>query len=78
MSIFEKLRETIATTLKVSRDRITETTSNENLAAWDSLGQVNLMMALEQTFDISLDVEDFQKLTSVSAIMEYLNDQGIN
>jgi acyl carrier protein len=78
MSIFEQLRETIATTLKVSKDRITETTSNENLAAWDSLGQVNLMMALEQTFDIFLDVEDFQKLTSVSAIMEYLKDQGIN
>jgi len=78
MSIFEKLRETIATTLKVSKDRITETTSNENLAAWDSLGQVNLMMALEQTFDIFLDVEDFQKLASVSAIMEYLKDQGIN
>ena len=78
MSIFEKLRETIATTLKVSRDRITETTSNENLAAWDSLGQVNLMMALEQTFDIFLEVEDFQKLTSVSAIMKYLKDQGIN
>ena len=77
MSIFEKLRETIAPTLKVSKDRITETTSNENLAAWDSLGQVNLMMALEQTFDIVLDVEDFQKLTSVSAIMEYLKDQGI-
>jgi len=77
MSIFEKLRETIALTLKVSKDRITETTSNENLAAWDSLGQVNLMMALEQTFDIVLDVEDFQKLTSVSAIMEYLKDQGI-
>ena len=78
MSIFEKLRETIATTLTVSKDRITETTSNENLAAWDSLGQVNLMMALEQTFDIFLEVEDFQKLTSVSAIMKYLKDQGIN
>jgi len=78
MSIFEKLRETIAPTLKVSKDRITETTSNENLAAWDSLGQVNLMMALEQTFDIFLEVEDFQKLTSVSAIMKYLKDQGIN
>ena len=78
MSIFEQLQEAIATTLKVSKDRITETTSNENLAAWDSLGQVNLMMALEQTFDIFLEVEDFQKLTSVSAIMKYLKDQGIN
>ena len=78
MNKFEQLQEAIATTLKVPKDRITETTSNENLAAWDSLGQVNLMMALEQTFDICLDVEDFQKLTSVPAILEYLKDQGIN
>ena len=77
MSIFEQLQEAIATTLKVPKDGITGTTSNENLGAWDSLGQVNLMMALEQTFDIFLDVEDFQKLTSVSAIIKYLNDQGI-
>jgi acyl carrier protein len=78
MSIFEQLQEAIATTLKVSKDKITETTSNENLAAWDSLGHVNLMMSLEHTFDIFLDVEDFQELTSVPAIMEYLKGQGIN
>ena len=76
MSTFEQLQDVIATTLKVPANRITETTKDEDIAAWDSLGHINLMMALEKTFDIFLDVEDFSKLTSVCAIMEYLKEQG--
>ena len=78
MSIFKQLHEVITTTLKVQPEKVTETTTNENLAAWDSLGHVNLMIALEQTFDIFLDVEDFPTLTSVPAILKYLQDHGIN
>lgn len=78
MSTFSKLQETIAATLKVPAAKITETTRDEELAAWDSLGHVNLMMALEQTFDIMLDVEDFPKLNSVPAILAYLQAQGVS
>jgi acyl carrier protein len=77
MSIFQQLQDAIATTLKVPASKITETTKSEDLPAWDSLGHVNLMMTLEQTFDVFLDVEDFSKLNSVPAIVEYLKEQGI-
>ena len=77
MTAFERLREAIAGTLDVPADQITETTSAEDLAAWDSLGHVNLMMSIEQTFDVALDVEDFPKLVSVPAILEYLAGQGV-
>ena len=77
VNIFEKLQDAIATTLNVSADQITKTTKDEDIAAWDSLGHVNLMMTLEQTFDIFLDVEDFPKLNSVPAIIEYLKGQDI-
>jgi acyl carrier protein len=77
MSLFDKLQETIADTLKVAPAKITATTRNEDLSAWDSLGQVNLMMALEQTFDVYIEVEDFEKLKSVQAILDYLAGQGV-
>ena len=76
MDSFEKIQYVIATTLKVSPDKITKETSDEDLAAWDSLAHVNLMMSLEQTFDLFLEVEDFPKLTSVPAILQYLREQG--
>ena len=78
MHTFKQLQEVIASTLKVPLVKITETTINEDIAAWDSMGHVNLMIALEQSFDIFLDVEDFPTLISVPAIMRYLQDHGKN
>jgi acyl carrier protein len=77
MSLFERLQQTIATTLKLPPARITATTCDEDLPAWDSLGQVNLMMAIEQTFDLMIEVEDFEQLKSVSAILDYLGRKGV-
>jgi len=78
MSVFTQLQQTIAATLKVAPAQITETTRNEDLEAWDSLGQVNLIMALEQAFGVYIEVEDFDQLTSVPAILAYLNKQGLS
>ncbi len=77
MSLYERVRDVIATTLKVPAARITETLVQEELPAWDSLGQVNLVMALEQTFDLMIEVEDFEQLKSVPAILAYLDRQGV-
>jgi acyl carrier protein len=76
MDLFEKIRNVIASTLKVTPDKITRETSDKDLVAWDSFAHVNLMMGLEQTFDLFLEVEDFTRLTSVPAILEYLRGQG--
>ena len=77
MSLFPKIQETIAATLNVSAAEIVETTVSEDLEAWDSLGQVNLIMALEQAFGIYIEVEEFEKLNSVPAITAFLTKQGI-
>jgi acyl carrier protein len=77
MTVFKRLQEALAATLRVPAKDITETTRHEDLAAWDSLGHVNVMMTLEQTFDIALEVEDFPRLDSVPAIIEHLKGQGI-
>lgn len=78
MSLFDRLQETMAATLKVPAARIAPDTRDEDLTAWDSLGQVNLMMALEQTFDLYIEVEDFERLKSVPAILDYLAQQGVS
>lgn len=77
MSLFERLREAVAATINVPEESITPTSSNETIAAWDSLAQVNLMITLEQTFDLTLEVEDFSRLTSIPTILDYLSRHGI-
>ena len=76
MSPFEQLQTTIAHALKVPAAQVRPDTCNEDLPAWDSLGQVNLIMALEQTFGVYIEVEEFENLKSVPAIMAFLEAQG--
>ena len=73
MQHFEALRSLLAQTLKIPADRITPDTTAADLPAWDSLAHVNLMMSLEQAFDIMLEVEEFPELMSVRAILARLN-----
>ncbi len=77
MSLFDRLQPAIANALKVPAAQVTPSTRDEDLPAWDSLGQVNLIMALEQTFGVYIEVEDFEKLKSVPAILEYLAAQNV-
>jgi acyl carrier protein len=77
MTTFEQLRDILAQTLKIPPARITDTSKKADFPSWDSLGHVNLMMALEQTFGVFLEVEDFPKLVSVPDMLQYLKAQGI-
>ena len=72
MELFQQVRKIISDTIGVPLLKITRETSNVDFGAWDSFAHVELMISLEQTFDISLEVEDLAKLTSVRAILEYL------
>jgi len=74
MNILDQVRETVAETLNIASSSVTAESSADNIDAWDSLAQVNLMISLEQTFDIILDVEDFMNLNSVSAITAFVED----
>jgi acyl carrier protein len=76
MTAFDRLRDTIATTLGVPADKIHEHTAQADVPSWDSLGHINLMVAIENTFDIVLEAEDFADLTSVPAILAHLNQPG--
>jgi acyl carrier protein len=77
MNLFPKLRDAVALTLNVPVSAIKATTRDQDLAAWDSIGHVNLMMAIEQTFGLQLDVEDFAQLNSIPSILDYLNSRNV-
>ncbi|HHX78681.1 MAG TPA: acyl carrier protein [Acholeplasmataceae bacterium] len=70
--IFEKVKKLIAKELDVSESKITmETCLSEDLGA-DSLDAVELVMALEDEFEIAVSDDDAQNLNTVKAIVEYI------
>jgi len=77
MTLETRVQQLVATTLKLSLDRVGASADTDSLPAWDSVGQVNVIMALEQTFDIYVEPEEFARLNSIQAIVEYLSAQGV-
>ncbi len=73
MNIQEQVIQIVAENLNLSESDINENSSTENIEVWDSMAQVNLVMSLEQAFDLELDPEDFMKLNSVKSIVTYLD-----
>ena len=77
MSLFEKVRDVIVGAIHVPETDILEETRMEDVEEWDSLGHVHIMIALEQTFELTLDVEDFLQLDGVPAILALLQSQNV-
>ena len=75
MSHFPRLQTVIAQTLKIDAPLVKpESTSDDFPAQWDSMGQVNLIMALEEEFELEVPDEDAEKLTTVGAAVNYIKE----
>lgn len=77
MSVFTQLQEIMATALELPVNAIKEHSTMEEIEEWDSLGHVHIMVALEQAFDLYMDVDDFAELDSVPAILQYLASENV-
>ena len=70
---FDKVKEIIIEQLDVQADQVTEEASFiEDLGA-DSLDTVELVMALEENFDIEIPDEDAEKIKTVRDAVEYID-----
>ncbi len=69
---FEKMKEVIANVLNVDPEEIKpETTFTEDLGA-DSLDLLQIIMGLEDEFDVQIDPEKTENITTVGEAVELL------
>lgn len=70
--IFEKVKKLIASELNVKEDEIKiESSLTQDLGA-DSLDAVELIMAIEEEFDVQVSDEEAQNIRTVNDIVKYL------
>jgi len=48
------------------------TTTKDDIEEWDSIGHLNLIIELEETFNISLSKDQIENLNSISNIIDIL------
>ena len=72
--IFEQIRDLLAEQLDIPADSITpESDIIDDLEA-DSLTVLDMVMTLEDEFDIEIPDEDVEKLRTVGSVVSYVED----
>jgi acyl carrier protein len=66
----------VADTFGKSLGDITDDSSPENIAEWDSLGHVTLVIELESAFGVSFSPEETVEMISVGQIKRVLLSHG--
>ena len=72
MSTFDRVKKVIVEQLDVSEDEVTAEASFVDDLGADSLDQVELVMALEEAFDVEIPDEDAEKLRTVQDALDYI------
>ena len=68
-----EIRKTLAGVFGVKPEEIAPDLQFGDLPAWDSMGHMDLMLALEERFGLEISAESIRRLTSVTAIVKELS-----
>ena len=74
MSEMDRVKKVMAAVLSVDAETIGDDSSVDDMETWDSLRHINLIIALEQEFGISLPDEEVASLTSVRLLNMAISD----
>ncbi len=75
MAVPEKIKSMIAEQLGVKAEEITEDASFIDDLGADSLDTVELVMALEEEYDLEIPDEDAEKMRTVGDAVDYIKDK---
>jgi acyl carrier protein len=70
----DALKQVMSAMLNVDVSTINEDSSMDNIPSWDSLRHMNLVLALEEEFKVSIPDEDAGNITSFKLIKLVLNE----
>jgi acyl carrier protein len=76
MAIEDKVKQIIVDQLGVNAEEVTETATFIDDLGADSLDTVELVMALEEAFEIEIPDEDAEKINNVKDAIDYVKTHG--
>jgi len=75
MSTFDRVRKVVVEQLDANEDEVTPSASFVDDLGADSLDVVELVMGLEEEFDIEIPDEDAEKITNVQDAVNYIQEK---
>ena len=68
----KRLEEIVREVFKLDNKIIEETWSSDDIPEWDSLGHLNLLLAIEKEFNIKFEIEEMFQIQRIGDIDETL------
>lgn len=72
IELLDKIRIVIAEVLQVSEDEIPPDITFGDIPQWDSLGHMEILLALEENFAVAVTAETISDLISLPLIVEHI------
>lgn len=76
--MLEKMKEIISEQLNCDADTIDENTSFKDDLGADSLDLFELLMALEDEYNVEIPGEELADLSTVGEVIEYMKSKGVD
>lgn len=74
--LLDRVRQAVSDVFGVPLAEVVPDSSPQTVEAWDSMGHLNLVLALEQAFGVQLAPEEIAGMTSVRLAAQTLAKKG--
>lgn len=71
----EEILKVIGDILNVSHKLLNEESNYCNTKGWDSMATTNIIISLEEKFNLEIDLDDAEKFVSIRNILEILESK---
>lgn len=72
-----RIEKVFATILDIPLESINDNTSPENTPQWDSLKAMDLVLGLEEAFDVRLTTKEIVSMRSIQLVHKVLAAKGV-
>lgn len=76
MTTDDKLKQVVSAVLRVPADQIDDATSPDTVEAWTSLAHLDLILAIEDEFGVTIPDEEVGDLTSFRLLKLTVDEQA--
>jgi acyl carrier protein len=75
---FDQIRRIASDVLGISPKSLTPESSPETIEAWDSVQHLNLVLAIEQQFDLEFDPEEVDSMKTLGAMAAAVDQKAVD
>ena len=75
--MIKKLKRIMSESLDVPQEELNAESSMDNIGTWTSLAHLDILVNIEEEFDVSFDPEEYLQMTSYIKIKQILEKKGL-